>query len=297
MIEFISASKRFGDKLAVDGLDLKVERGKLTALLGENGAGKSTSISMALGLLKPSDGSVSVAGAVAGSYHARRSIGAMLQSAELPEQLTTAEHIRLFQTYYPKPAPFDTLAEKLGLGPILNQRYGTMSGGQKRRVQLALALCGNADFILLDEPTVGLDIEARHTFWQVIRELVDEGRGVVLTTHYLEEADALANRILVMAEGRIVADGSPADIKALAGGKIIECRTNATEADLMALAAVESVSPVGDRMRITSTAAEETLKALFAGGYSVEDISVERAGLEAAFLGLTGNKNRIGEVA
>ena len=297
MIEYKGASKRFGKKLAVDGLDLKVERGNLTALLGENGAGKSTGISMALGLLKPSSGSVSVAGKPAGSHSARQQVGAMLQSAELPEQLTAAEHIRLFQTYYPKPASFDALVSKLGLEPILNQRYGTMSGGQKRRVQLALALCGNADYILLDEPTVGLDIEARHTFWQVIRELVGEGGGVVLTTHYLEEADALADRILVMAEGRIIADGTPADIKALAGGKIIEFRTAATAAELANLVAVEAVSPVGDRMRLTSNAAEETLKALFAAGIGIEDISVESAGLEAAFLGLTTSKADIGDTA
>ena len=295
MIEFKAASKRYGNNLAVDGLNLEVAAGKLTALLGENGAGKTTSVSMALGLVKPTSGMVSVAGDAAGSMAARRRLGAMLQSAELPEQLTAAEHIRLFQTYYVNPVPFDELVETIGLAGVLNQRYGTMSGGQKRRVQLALALCGNADFILLDEPTVGLDVDARHMFWQVIRALVAGGRGVVLTTHYLEEADALADRILVMAQGRIIADGSPADIKALAGGKIIELRTDAPDYQLRALPGVEGTARVGERMRLTTTNAEGTLRALFANGCSVEDISVERAGLEAAFLGLTDKNREQGE--
>jgi len=295
MIEFKAASKRYGNNLAVDGLNLEVAAGKLTALLGENGAGKTTSVSMALGLVKPTSGMVSVAGDAAGSMAARRRLGAMLQSAELPEQLTAAEHIRLFQTYYVNPVPFDELVETIGLAGVLNQRYGTMSGGQKRRVQLALALCGNADFILLDEPTVGLDVDARHMFWQVIRALVAGGRGVVLTTHYLEEADALADRILVMAQGRIIADGSPADIKALAGGKIIELRTDAPDDQLRALPGVEGTARVGERMRLTTTNAEGTLRALFANGCSVEDISVERAGLEAAFLGLTDKNREQGE--
>lgn len=287
MIEYKNTSKRYKDVLAVDQLNLNVAPGRLTALLGENGAGKSTSISMALGLVKPTAGAVTIGGAPAGSMAARRRVGAMLQSAELPEQLTAREHIKLFQTYYPAPMELPDLVDTLGLSSILDTRYGVLSGGQKRRVQLALALCGNADFILLDEPTVGLDIEARHMFWDVIRRLVAAGQGVVLTTHYLEEADALADRILVMNNGYIVADGTPAEIKALAGGKVIELRTNADDAQLSALPGVDAVAHVGGRAQLTTHRAEETLRALFASGCRVEDISVNRAGLEAAFLGLT----------
>jgi len=293
MIRFEHVSKRYGTKNAVGGLDLTIQQARLTALLGENGAGKTTSISMALGLVKPTEGFVSVMGERAGSRAARQHVGAMLQSAELPEQLTTAEHIRLFQSYYPAPVSLEELVDTVGLSEILNTRYGVLSGGQKRRVQLALALCGNADFILLDEPTTGLDVEARHTFWGVIRSLVKAGRGVVLTTHYLEEADALADRILVMADGQIIADGTPAEIKSKAGGKIIDLRTDAPKAQLMALPGVEEISQVGDRYQITSRAAEETLRALFAAGVEVSDLSVSRAGLEAAFIGLT----RRGEAA
>ena len=296
MITFSGVSKNYGDKQAVKELDLAFEKGKVTALLGENGAGKTTSISMALGLVKPTEGSVTIGGARAGSRAARQRVGAMLQSAELPEQLTTEEQINLFRTYYPNPVSMEELTEKVGLADILHTRYGVMSGGQKRRVQLALALCGNADFILLDEPTVGLDVDARHQFWDVIRGLVADGRGIVLTTHYLEEADMLADRILVMAEGQLVADGSPAAIKSLTGGKVIELSTDASPVFLGALPGVEAVDQVGERIRLTSNAAENTLRALFAGDHKVEDISVARAGLETAFLGLT-KKSREGEAA
>lgn len=286
-IHYESVRKQYGSKTAVAGLSLNLEAGKLTALLGENGAGKTTAVSMALGLVKPTSGTVMVAEEEAGSFAARSQVGAMLQSAELPEQLTVEEHIKLFQTYYAAPMPFSQLVKMLALNDILKSRYQILSGGQKRRTQLALAICGNPRFILLDEPTVGLDVDTRHMFWAVIRSLVTGGTGVLLTTHYLEEADALADRILVMAEGSIIADGTPADIKALSGGKLIELRTDATDRQLMALPGVESVSAVGDRTQIVSHQAEATLKALFDCGCQVDDISVMRAGLETAFLNLT----------
>ena len=289
-IDVGSATKTYGGKQAVSDVTVAFQAGKVTALLGENGAGKTTTVSMMLGLVAPTSGTVTVGGDPAGSFAARQRIGAMLQSAELPEQLTVAEHIKLFQTYYPAPMEFDTLVGLLGLTDILDKRYGVLSGGQKRRTQLALAVCGDPEFILLDEPTVGLDVDARHMFWRVIRDLVSAGCGIVLTTHYLEEADALADRILVMAAGEIVADGTPAEIKALAGGKRIELRTDASDAQLMALDSVESLKHVGDRVQLVSHAAEATLRALFAAGCSVDDISVTRAGLEAAFLNITREK-------
>jgi len=285
-----SVTKSYGGKQAVSDVTVDLQAGKVTALLGENGAGKTTTVSMILGLVTPTSGTVTVGGDPAGSFAARQRIGAMLQSAELPEQLTVAEHIKLFQTYYPAPMKFDVLVALLGLADILDKRYGVLSGGQKRRTQLALAVCGDPEFILLDEPTVGLDVDARHMFWRVIRDLVKAGCGVVLTTHYLEEADALADRILVMAAGEIVADGTPVEIKALAGGKLIELRTDASDAQLLALDGVESLKHVGDRVQLVSHAAEATLRTLFAAGCSVNDISVTRAGLEAAFLNITREK-------
>jgi len=300
VIEYRGVSKRYGDKLAVDALELSFSAGALTALLGENGAGKTTSVSMALGLVRPTGGTVRIGGDIAGSPAARSRVGAMLQSAELPEQLTVAEHIRLFQTYYAAPMPFADVVEMMGLEDILNKRYGVLSGGQKRRTQLALALCGNSEFIILDEPTVGLDIEARHAFWQVIRTLISAGRGVVLTTHYLEEADALADRIVVLAGGRIVADGTPAEIKALSGGKLIDMRTDAADSVLMALPGAEKIIHVGERIQLVTSDAEAALRQLFAQGHSVVDLSVSKAGLETAFLSLTQqhkSSKKIGEAA
>lgn len=297
ILQFAGVSKRYGTTTAVDRLDLSLSRGQVTAFLGENGAGKTTSISMALGLVRPTEGTVTIGGAPAGSLQARRRIGAMLQSAELPDQLTVAEHVRLFQTYYPAPMAFDRLVDLVGLAGMLGKRYGVLSGGQRRRVQLALALCGDGDLIVLDEPTVGLDVDARHMFWRVIRTLVSEDKSILLTTHYLEEADALADRVLVMSGGRIIADGTPSDIKALAGGKLIECRTDAPAHILADLPGVERVDYVGGHFRLTTSQAEETLRSLFATGHAVEDISVSRAGLEAAFMSITRSNNRAGEAA
>lgn len=290
MIRFDQVTKKYAGITVVDGLELTVQKGELIALLGENGAGKTTSISMALGLVKPTVGQISIDGHVAGSMAARRKIGAMLQSAELPEQLKVCEHIKLFQTYYEAPVSLDALTELLGLGEILGKQYGVLSSGQKRKVQLALALCGDPELVILDEPTVGLDVDTRHAFWRVIRGLIQAGKSVLLTTHYLEEADSLADRIIVMAGGKVVAGGTPAEIKALSGGKVIELRTEASGAILKALPGIEKLSYTGDRVQLISNAAEATLKALFASGIEVEDISVARVGLEEAFLSITAKQ-------
>ncbi|UTW59246.1 ABC transporter ATP-binding protein [Kordiimonas sp. SCSIO 12603] len=299
-ISYKNLTKTYGDKRAVDGLDVSFQKGELTALLGENGAGKTTSISLALGLVEPTEGNVTILGHKAGSIEARRAVGAMLQSAELPNLLTAEEHIKLFSSYYPNPVPIEELVEMLQLTPFLKQRYGGLSGGQKRRVQLALALCGNADFVILDEPTVGLDIETRHTLWQAVRACVARGQGVILTTHYLEEADALADRIVVMADGQLVADGTPAEIKALSAEKVIELQTNASADLIKTLPGVHSVVETGQTIKISVREAEPCLAYLFKEGFEVKDLKVSQVGLESAFLDIT-NKNKqsgsIGEAA
>ncbi len=286
-ITYKSVTKTYGGTNAVNNIDMILKKGELTALLGENGAGKTTSISLALGLIEPSVGEVTIAGNKAGSLEARRNIGAMLQTGELPNQLTAAEHIRLFSGYYINPVPLDELVEMLDLSSFLNQRYSVLSGGQKRRVQMALALCGNADFIILDEPTVGLDIETRHSVWKAIRACLKRGQGVVLTTHYLEEADALADRVLVMVDGNIVADGTPAEIKALSAEKVMELQTDAPIKLLEAQEGVQSVKIAGQQVRITASHVEPCLEFLFKNGYEVSDLMVSSVGLEAAFLDIT----------
>ncbi len=186
----------------------------MLALLGPNGAGKTTAISLLLGLLRTDTGNASLFDAPPQALASRRRIGAMLQTAGVPEMLEIGELITLFRSYYPRPRTVTDIVELAGVGDLLDKRYGKLSGGHQRRAQFALALAGNPEILFLDEPTTGLDIEARETLWKTIRALVHEGCAVVLTTHYLEEAEALATRVCVLARGRIVAAGSVQQIRA-----------------------------------------------------------------------------------
>jgi len=190
--------KRYGPLTALDGVDLAVRRGELLALLGPNGAGKSTSIGLLLGLIRPDAGRAELFGLDPQRIEARRRIGVMLQSANLPATLRVGELLRLTMSYYPNPRGFDETAALAGLADLLLRPYGKLSGGQQRRVQFALALCGRPELLFLDEPTVGMDIDARQKLWAAMRALVAEGCAVVLTTHYLEEAEALAQRVVVL---------------------------------------------------------------------------------------------------
>ena len=202
------ASKRYGDLLALDAVNLDVRRGEVLALLGPNGAGKTTAISLLLGLLQADSGSATLFGEAPKRLSARRRIGAMLQTTGVPETLTIGELISLFRSYYARPRTVADIVALAGVDDLLKRRYGKLSGGQQRRAQFALAICGMSEILFLDEPTTGLDIEARETMWKTIRQLVGEGCAIVLTTHYLEEAEALADRVSVLARGRIVAEGS-----------------------------------------------------------------------------------------
>ena len=201
-------AKRYGSITALDGVDLVLQRGELLAVLGPNGAGKSTSISLLLGLIRPDGGRAELFGMDPQQIDARRRIGVMLQSAMLPPTLRVGELLRLVASYYPHPRPLKESAALAGIDDLLNRAYGKLSGGQQRRVQFALALCGRPELVFLDEPTVGMDIDARRKLWSAMRNLVAEGCSIVLTTHYLEEAEALAQRVVVMAKGRVLSEGS-----------------------------------------------------------------------------------------
>lgn len=212
--ELRQVGKRYGTTEALRGVDLNIERGELVALLGPNGAGKTTAVRILLGLTKADSGSAAVFGCPPASMDAKLRRGALLQVARVPETLKVREHIELFSSYYPNPLPLAETIAAAGLQGIENRLFGELSGGQKQRVLFALALCGNPDLLFLDEPTVGLDVEARRALWSRIRAFVARGGSVLLTTHYLDEADALANRVAVINHGRIIAEGTPAEIKA-----------------------------------------------------------------------------------
>jgi len=220
--ELKAVTKRYGSVDALRGIDLTIQPGELLALLGPNGAGKTTAVRILLGLTQPDSGHATIFNRDPGAQAAKLRRGALLQVAKVPETLKVREHIELFSSYYPNPLPLaDTLASA-GLAGIENRLFGDLSGGQKQRVLFALALCGNPDLLFLDEPTVGLDVETRRALWTRIRAFVARGGSVLLTTHYLEEAEALANRIAVIKQGRIVALGSPAEIKAGAAQSNLE---------------------------------------------------------------------------
>ncbi len=221
-----AVNKNYGNVRALRGVDFRVRAGEIVALLGPNGAGKTTAVKLLLGLMPPNAGRVRVFGGDPTNPENRMRTGAMLQVGRVPETLRVREHIDLFSTYYPKPMSSAEILAAAGLEKLSDRKFGELSGGQKQRVLFALAICGDPDLLFLDEPTVGLDVEARRLLWDEIRELVSRGKTVLLTTHYLQEADALADRVAVINQGEIIAQGTPAEIKAQTSGKRIRCITS-----------------------------------------------------------------------
>src|ERR1700733_3821633 len=285
------ASKNFGDVQALRQVDFTIRAGELVALLGPNGAGKTTAVKLFLGLAKPTTGTVSVFGGNPIHADVRTRIGAMLQVAKVPETLRVREHIDLFSSYYPRPLPMDEILSLAGLQEIKDREFGELSGGQRQRVLFALALCGDPDILFLDEPTVGLDVESRRVLWEEIRRLVARGKTVLLTTHYLEEADALADRVVVINRGEIIAEGTPAEIKANTAGRRIRCVTSLDIEMVRTLPGVIEVRRDRDAIEISAGVAEPVLRELLMRDAGLSGIEVTSAGLEEAFLALTGTNN------
>ena len=286
--QLVQASKRYGPTLALDGVDLEVRRGEVLSLLGSNGAGKTTAISLLVGLQQTDAGNATLFGMAPTSPIARRRIGAMLQNTSLPETLSVGELIDLFRSYYPRPRTVADIVALAGVGDLLDRRYAKLSGGQQRRAQFALALCGHAELLFLDEPTTGLDVEARETMWRSIRQLVAEGCAVVLTTHYLEEAETLADRVVVIASGRVVASGSVAEVCARVAQRRIRC-VSSLSLDLIARwPEVHRCSRDGGHTEIVTHDAEMVVRQLLFEDAALSELEVCRAGLAEVFFDLAG---------
>lgn len=280
-------SKTFGPVRALHQVDLDVHAGEVVAVLGPNGAGKTTAVKLLLGLASANAGTVSVFGGDPRMPLNRLRTGAMLQVGRVPETLRVEELVDLFSSYYVKPMPVPETLAAAGLRSIEKRRFGVLSGGQKQRVLFALAICGDPDLLFLDEPTVGLDVEARRILWDEIRRLVARGKTVLLTTHYLQEADALADRIVVINRGSIIAQGTSAEIKARTAGRQIRCVTRLPIATVCSLPGVLEVRSDRGAVVIGTAAAEPVLRELFRRDPEVSEIEVTSAGLEDAFLALT----------
>jgi len=283
--------KSYGNVRALHGVNLEIRAGELLALLGPNGAGKTTLVRVLLGMARPDSGSVSVFGADPYSGAIQTRVGAMLQVGRVPETLKVREHIDLFSSYYPNPLSMEETLAIAGLGDIRNRPYGELSGGQKQRVLFAIAICGDPDVLFLDEPTVGLDVEARRLMWTQIRSLIARGKTVLLTTHYLNEADALADRILVLNQGAIIAEGTPSEIKARAMGKQIRCTSRLALEEVRRIPGVLNAKADRNAFALQVYAAEPVVRELLQRDSWLADLEVTNAGLEEAFLALTQNHN------
>lgn len=283
-------SKTYGTVQALNNFSLDVRGGELTAVLGPNGAGKTTAIKLLLGLARPTSGRVSVFGGDPTILGTHLRIGAMLQVGRVPDSLRVREHIDLFSSYYSRPLPMKQTLAIAGLEDLRNRKFGELSGGQKQRVLFALAICGDPDLLFLDEPTVGLDVEARHLLWQEIRQLLTLRKTVVLTTHYLEEADALADRIVVINKGSLIAEGTPQEIKARSAGKKIRCVTRLSAGVVQSFPGVVDVQDDRGALVIRTSHPEDVLRELLSRDLDISGIEVTGAGLEDAFLSLTQQK-------
>jgi len=286
-----NVSKNYGRVAALREVQMGVHAGELMAVLGPNGAGKTTAIKLLLGLSSPNAGQVRVFGQDPRKHAARTRVGVMLQVARVPETLKVREHVQQFRAYYPSPLPYGKVIEGAGLQGLEERLFGVLSGGQKQRVLFALAICGNPDLLFLDEPTVGLDVSTRLVIWEQIRSLTQQGRTVVLTTHYLEEVDALADRVVVLNHGMVVAQGTSAEIKARFADKKIRCRTKLLPDQIRTISGIKSVSSEGPVVEIRTPRVEPVLRELFARDPELQGLELAGSTLEEAFLKIIETEN------
>lgn len=289
---FQGVTHRYGHRIALDRLDLQVPKGEVLALLGPNGAGKSTTISVLLGLVRPEQGRVEILGSDPRRAVADGRVGAMLQSGSgvgLPPGVRVEQALRLVRRLYRRPAPLAQIVERAGIGALLRRRTERLSGGQAQRVRFAIAIAGDPEVVFLDEPTSAMDVESRQSFWRMMREFGNEGRTVLFATHHLAEADEIADRVVVLNHGKVVADGPGATLKAAVATRRLRFVTD--RPDRAALSELDNVTKVeicGTGVSIDSLDADATIRDLVGRGVAFRDLEVIGAGLEQAFVALTG---------
>ncbi|MGI8574354.1 MAG: ABC transporter ATP-binding protein [Egibacteraceae bacterium] len=296
VLELRSVHKRYGSVEALAGLDLRVARGEVVALLGPNGAGKTTAFELLLGLARPTSGEARVLGEAPGGRVKRR-LGVMLQDAGLPEQVTVSELVRLIGRSYPVALPVDEVLARVGLTDRRRRTVTDLSGGERQRLLLALAIVSAPELLLLDEPTAAMDVASRRAFWERTRASVRDGATMLFATHDLAEADAVADRVVVLGDGRLIADAPPAALKRLVASKTIRVTTDAPVAVVTALPGAERIelddvgggpAPPGmQRLLVHAAKAEDVLVPLVLGGHAISDLTVADADLEDAFVHLT----------
>jgi len=301
-IELQDITKSFrsprGPVHAVRGVSVSIERGETVALLGPNGAGKSTTIDMVLGLAEPDSGTVRVLGGSPADAVAAGRIGAMLQTGELIRDLSVRELVAMVASLYPAPLDVGEVLELTGIEGIADRRTQRLSGGETQRVRFAIALVSDPELLILDEPTVSMDVEGRHEFWMTMRAFAARGTTVLFATHYLQEADAYADRAVLMAQGRIVADGPPTEIKAMVGQRTIRATLPGVALEeLAALPGVVASDRRGEAVILTCSDSDRAIRALLAAHPETRDIEITGAGLEQAFLRLTGEGGEVVEAA
>ncbi|MEU8019569.1 ABC transporter ATP-binding protein [Micromonospora parva] len=286
-VEVDGLSKSFGAVTAVDGLSLRVQPGEVVAFLGPNGAGKTSTIDMLLGLSRPDAGTVRVLGGTPDDAVARGRVAAVLQTGGLLKDLTVGETVRMTAHFYRHTRPAAEVLERAGITDIADRVVGRCSGGQQQRLRFALALLPDPDLMVLDEPTTGMDVEGRRDFWQALRRDARRGRTVIFATHYLDEADAYADRIVLVRQGRIVADGTTAEIKNLAAGRTVRATLpGADQAALAALPGVDAVEVRGDSVLVRTGDSDAVARHLLTRT-AARDVEITSRNLEDAFLALT----------
>jgi ABC-2 type transport system ATP-binding protein len=290
-VELVGLQKNFGSVRAVRGIDLNIGAGEIVALLGPNGAGKTSTIDMILGLSKPSSGSVSVFGFQPRQAISRGLVSAVMQTGGLLKDLTVAESVRYTASLFANTEPPETVLQRAGISEIADRKVGKCSGGEQQRLRFAMALLPDPELLVLDEPTTGMDVEGRRGFWAAIREDAAHGRTVLFATHYLEEADAYADRIVLLRHGKVVADGTSSEIKARSAGRTVRATlADADEAALRRIPGAEGVELRGDTVLIHATDSDTVARYLLTNT-PAKDLEITTRGIEDAFIALTGDES------